>query len=80
MTRVVLEYTTRGVVDQHEASLPANVGESQSSDDVCTDGLHLVGLAPVNVRSSGDSRGVEHVARLDGIKIGDERAAILEPA
>lgn len=80
MTRIVLEYAPGGVIDQNEPLLPADVGESQGSGDVRADGLYLVWLAPVDVGTSGDSGGVEHVARLHGLDVGDDGLAILEPA
>lgn len=79
MTRIVLEYTTGGVVDENESFLSANVGESQGPGDVRADGLDLVGLAPVDVGTSGDSGGVEHVARLHGLDVGDDGLTVLEP-
>jgi hypothetical protein len=80
VTRIVLEDTPSGVVDQHQAFLSAHVGQGQSSDDIGPDGLDLVGLAPVHVGSAGDSGGVEDVGGLHGRQVGDERRAVLETA
>ena len=79
MTRIVLEYAAGGVIDQNESFLSANVGESQGPGDIRTDGLDLVGLAPVDVGTPGDSGGVEHVARLHGFDVVDDGLAILKP-
>lgn len=79
MTRIVFKYTTGGVVDQNESFLSANVGESQGPGDIRTDGLDLVGLAPVDVGTPGDSGGVEDVGRLHGFDVGDDGLTILKP-
>lgn len=78
MTRIVLENATRRVIDQNESLLPANVGECECSGDVRADGLDLVRLAPVDVRTPGDTGGVEDVARLHGFDVGDDRLTILK--
>lgn len=80
MTRIVLEDTPGGEVDQDQAFLSAHVGQGQSPDHVGPDGLDLVGLAPVHVGPAGDPRGIEDVGGLHGRQVGNERRAVLEAA
>lgn len=80
MIRIVLEDASSGIIDQNQASLPADVSESESPDDVGADGLDLVGLAPVDVGAAGDTGGVEDVSGIDSGDVGLEGGAVLETA
>lgn len=77
---VVLENAAGGVVNEHEAAVPAQVGEGQGPYDVGPDSLDLMRFAPVDVGAAGDSGGVEDVGGLDGGDVGFEGAAVLEAA
>lgn len=78
MRGVVLENATGCVVNQHQALLPAHVSKRQRSDDIRTDRLHLVRLAPVDVRAAGHSGGVEDVCGLYGGDVGLEGCPVLQ--
>lgn len=77
---VVLEDATRRIVDEHQPLLSAHVGQRQRADDVCPDRLHLVGLAPVDVRPAGDAGGVEHVRRRRPRQVVLQLGPVLEAA
>jgi len=77
---VVLENATGGVVDENEAVVAADVGESEGSDDVGSDGLDFVGLAPVDVGAARDAGGVEDVGGLEEGYVGFEGGPVLEAA
>lgn len=80
MLRIVLEYTSRRVVDEHQALLPAHVGQRQRADNISADRLHLVGLAPVDVGAAGDAGGVEDVSGPDVGDVGLDGGPVLESA
>ena len=80
MSGIVLEDATGGVVEEEEAVVAADIGESEGSDDVGSDGLHLVGLAPVDVGPARDSGGVEYVGGLDLGYVLFEGGPVLETA
>lgn len=80
MTGIVLEDATGGVVEEDEAVVAADVGESEGSDDVGSDGLNLVGFAPVHVGPACDSSGVEYVGGLDLSYVLFEGGPVLETA
>lgn len=80
MSLVVLENAPCGVVNEHKAAFTADVGECQRPHNVGADGLHLVGLAPVDVGAAGDAGGVEDVGGIDGGEVGFEGGAVLEAA
>jgi len=61
---VVLEDAAGGVVYENEVVLTADVGQGESAHHVGADGFGLVRFAPVHVRPTGHSGGVEHVAGL----------------
>jgi len=80
MSGIVLEDATGGVVEEEEAVLAADVGESEGSDDVGSDCLDLVGLAPVDVGAARDTGGVEYVGGLDLSYVLFEGGPVLETA
>ena len=77
---VIHEDATCGVDGAVDAPLQTQIGKIQSSNDVGTDGFGLVGLAPVNVGTPGDSCGVENVSRLVLVELLGYRFAVLETA
>lgn len=79
MSRIVLENTTRGVIDQHQTLFPAHVGKRQRANNVGADCLHLMGLAPVDVGPTRHTGGVENVRRTDGGDVGLEGGPVLQP-
>jgi len=64
MGGVVLEDAAGGVVYENEVVFTADVGEGESAHHVGADGFNLVRFAPVHIRPTGHSGGVEHVAGL----------------
>jgi hypothetical protein len=80
MIDIILEDTTSGVVNQNQAFLSADVSEREGASDISTNGLNLVRLAPVDVRTAGDTRGIEDVSGINGGQVGFEGGTILETA
>ncbi len=72
MTRIILEDTAGGVVDQHKALVSAYVSQSECPNNVGSNGLDLVGFTPVHVWSARDAGRVEDMARLHGCDVGFE--------
>mmetsp|Transcript_21054 Transcript_21054/g.49952 ORF Transcript_21054/g.49952 Transcript_21054/m.49952 type:complete len:376 (-) Transcript_21054:59-1186(-) len=78
---VVVDEDAPGRVDGAvDATFEAQIGEVESPDDVRTDRLRLVRLAPVDVGTSGDPRGVQNVRRLVLVELRRDRLAVLEAA
>ena len=78
MTRIILEDTSGGVVDQHKALVSAHVSQSECPNNVGPNGLDLVGFTPVHVWSARDAGRVEDMARLHGCDVGFEWRTVLE--
>lgn len=69
MIRVVLEDAASGVIDEYESLVPANISKGEGADHVGPDGLHLVGLTPVDVGAACDTGGVENVGGLHSLQV-----------
>lgn len=78
MSGVILEDATGGVIDEEKTVFAAHVSESESPDDVGSDGFNFVGLAPVDVGPARDTSGVEDVRGLGLRYVGYERGPVLE--
>jgi len=53
------------------------VSQVEGADDVASDGLLLVVLAPIDIRTSGAASTVEDVGWLDSLKLSDDSLAVL---
>jgi len=80
MSVVVLEDATSGIDSAMDVTDITTVSNVQSSDDIGTDSLRLVVLAPINVGATGDASSHENVRRLDLIKLSGDVFAILNPS
>lgn len=78
VTRIVLEYTSSGVVDKDQASLSAHVSKCQGSDHVGSNGLDLMRFAPIHVWTSRHTGGVKDMGGFDGGEVGLEGSTVLE--
>ena len=78
MRVVVLVDATGGKVGDVDVVLEGDVAKLENADDVRANGLHLVVLAPVDVGSSGDARGVEDVRALGALDVVLDAHAVLQ--
>lgn len=53
------------------------VGQVEGTNDIVSDGLLLVVLAPINIWSAGRSSRVEDVGGLDSLQLGNDSLTIL---
>ena len=72
MIRIILKDTSSGIIDQDNTLISAHVSQSECSSNVGSNGLDLVGLAPVDVGAARDAGGVEHVGWLGSREVGFE--------
>mmetsp|Transcript_22185 Transcript_22185/g.59842 ORF Transcript_22185/g.59842 Transcript_22185/m.59842 type:complete len:345 (-) Transcript_22185:26-1060(-) len=78
MLVIVLKDAPRGEHGAVDTALVGEVRQIERADDVHSDGLRLVRLAPVHVWPASHTRSVEHVCWLHLIKLLGEGLAILE--
>ncbi len=62
-----------------DATGVADISEVKASNDVCTDDFGAMVLAPIHIRSTSYSGGIQHVSWLDAIDLGDHTLAVLTP-
>jgi hypothetical protein len=77
---VVLEDATGSIDSNVNITEHAQVSNVQGSNDVGTNGVGLVVLAPVNVRTTGDTSSHEGMRRLDLVELLSDSFAFLYPS
>lgn len=78
MTLVILKYTPSSIINQHQPLLSTHVSKSEGTGHVSTDGLDLVGFAPVDVGPAGDTGGIKNMSRIEGGDVSLEGGSVLE--
>lgn len=55
----------------------AGIGQVECADDIVSDSVLLVILAPIDIWAAGGSSSVEDVCRLDSLQLGNDSLAVL---
>lgn len=74
---IVCVDATGGKDSDVNALQEAAVGQVQGANDIVSDGILLVILAPVDIGSASGASSVEDVCRLDSLQFGDDGFAVL---
>ena len=80
MLFVVCKDATRGVDGAVNVALQTQVGKIAGSNHVGSDGVGLVGFAPINVGAAGDTGSVQDVSRLVLVELLGNSFAVLKTA
>ena len=75
---IVFKNTSRGIDGTVDVSFIAQIGQIQGTNDIGTNGFGLVCFTPINIGTSCNASGIQHVRGLNGIELLGQRFAILQ--
>lgn len=75
---IVFKNASRGIDGTVHVSLIAQIGQIQGSNDIGTNGFGLVCLTPINIGTSCNASGIQHVGGLNGVELLGQSLAIFQ--